>query len=125
MTLQVTSEGSQQIFKYWWPLLGFFCYLHTFSVTPALPTFSENLVVFSEMLFSHSVVSDSLLTPRTVARQAPLSTGSPGKNTRVGCHFLLQGIFPTQGLNLRLLHWQADSLLLSHQGSPQLLHNMT
>ena len=34
------------------------------------------------------------------------------------CHFLLQGIFPTQGLNLCLLHWQADSLLLSHWGSP-------
>ena len=28
---------------------------------------------------------------------------SPGKNTGVGCHFLLQGIFPTQGLNLGLL----------------------
>ena len=40
----------------------------------------------------------------------------PGKNTGVGCHFLLQGIFPTQGLNLRLLHWQADSLPLSHLG---------
>ena len=33
--------------------------------------------------------------------------GSPGKNTGVGCHFLLQGIFPTQGLNPHLLHWQA------------------
>ena len=31
-----------------------------------------------------------------------------GKNTRVGCQFLLQGIFPTQGSNLCLLHWQAD-----------------
>ena len=29
---------------------------------------------------------------------------SPGKNTGVGCHFLLQGIFPTQGSNLHLLH---------------------
>ena len=29
----------------------------------------------------------------------------PGKNTGVGCHFLLQGIFPTQRLNQRLLHW--------------------
>jgi len=40
---------------------------------------------------------------------------SPGKNTRVSCHALLQGIFPTQGLNPRLLclqHWQASSLLL-------------
>ena len=33
----------------------------------------------------------------------------------MGCHFLLQGIFPTQGLNLCLLRWQADSLPLSHQ----------
>ena len=45
----------------------------------------------------------------------------PGKNTGVGCHFLLQGIFWTQGLNLHflyLLHWQAESLPLSHLGSP-------
>ena len=34
----------------------------------------------------------------------------PGKNTGVGCHFPLQGIFPTQGLNPGLLHWQVDSL---------------
>ena len=34
------------------------------------------------------------------------------------CHFLVQGIFPTQGSNLHLLHWQADSLPLSHGGSP-------
>ena len=39
------------------------------------------------------------------------------KNTGVDCHFLLQGIFPTQESNLWLLHWQADSLLLSHLGS--------
>ena len=41
----------------------------------------------------------------------------PGKNTGVGCPFLLQGIFPTQGSNQRLLHWQMDSLPLNHQGS--------
>ena len=34
------------------------------------------------------------------------------------CHAPLQGIFPTQGLNPRLLHWQVDSLPLSHLGSP-------
>ena len=33
------------------------------------------------------------------------------------CHFLLQGIFPTPGSNLRLPHWQADSVPLSHQES--------
>ena len=38
---------------------------------------------------------------------------SPGKNTGMGCHALLQWIFPTQGLNPRLsclLHWQAGTL---------------
>ena len=34
----------------------------------------------------------------------------PGKDTGVGSHSLLQGIFPTQGLNPGPLHWQADSL---------------
>ena len=45
----------------------------------------------------------------------------PGKTTEVGCHFLLQGIFPTQELNLgllHLLHWQVDSLPLRPLGSP-------
>ena len=45
---------------------------------------------------------------------------SPGKDTGVGCHFLLQGIFLTQGLNprlLRLLHWQAGSLPLVPPGT--------
>ena len=54
-----------------------------------------------------------------VAHQAPLSLGFSSKNTGVGCHALLQGIFPIQGLNLGLLclpHWQADSLPLSHLG---------
>ena len=41
----------------------------------------------------------------------------PGNNTGVGCHFLPQGIFLTQGVNMYLLHWQADSLPLSYLGS--------
>ena len=44
--------------------------------------------------------------------------------TGVGCHFLLQGIFPTLGWNPRLLHWQTDSLPLSHLGSPFSLHRV-
>ena len=43
----------------------------------------------------------------------------PGKNTGVGCHFLLQGIFLAQESNPCLLHWQADSLPLSHQEALQ------
>ena len=48
----------------------------------------------------------------------------PAKNTGVGCHFLLQGIFPAQESNpplLWLLHQQVESLLLSHQESPILV----
>ena len=43
---------------------------------------------------------------------------SPGRNTRAGCHFLLQGIFPTQGSNPSLLLWQMDSLPLEPPGKP-------
>ena len=47
---------------------------------------------------------------------------SPGKNTGVGCHVLLQGISPTQRLNpslLHPLHWQAGSFPLSPLGKPK------
>ena len=47
----------------------------------------------------------------------------PGRTTGVGCHFLLQRMFLTQGLNLHLLHWQADSLPLSHLQSPHFIYN--
>ena len=43
---------------------------------------------------------------------------SPGKNTGMGGHSLLQGIFPTQEWNPGLLHWQADSLPLCNLGRP-------
>ena len=50
----------------------------------------------------------TLATPWTVACQAPL-WDSPGKNTGVGCHFLLQGIFPTQESNPSLLHCRQNT----------------
>ena len=56
-------------------------------------------------------------TPWTVAHQAPLSMGFSTQNTGVGCHSQVQGIFLTQGWNLRLLclrHWQVDFSPLSH-----------
>ena len=43
---------------------------------------------------------------------------SPGKNTGVGCHALLQGIFMTQGLNPGLPHCRLILYHLSHQGNP-------
>ena len=56
-------------------------------------------------------MSDSF-APWTVARIF-CPWNFPGKNTGVGCYFLLQGIFPTQRLNLSLLHWQVDFLPLT------------
>ena len=44
---------------------------------------------------------------------------SPGKNTGVGCHALLQGNFPTQGSNAGLLLCRQILYRLSHQGSPK------
>ena len=46
---------------------------------------------------------------------------SLGKNTGVGCHALLRGIYPTQGLNPGLLHCRQILYTLSHQGSPWIL----
>ena len=57
-------------------------------------------------------------TPWTVACQAPLPMEFPRQEYWSGCHFLLQGICPTQGLNPCLLQWQADSLPLSPLGNP-------
>ena len=78
-------------------------------------------------LNSHlSVYTQSLspvcsVTSWTVACQAPLSMEIPSKNTGVGCHFILRGIFLTHGLNLHLLHllhWLVDSLPLVPPGKP-------
>jgi len=71
-------------------------------------------------MLSHFSHVRLFVTPWTVAHQAPLSMDSPGKDTGVGCHFLLEGIFLTQGSNLHLfclLHWEAGSLPLVPLGS--------
>ena len=69
-----------------------------------------------ETMHARSVVS-TLCDFVDCSRQAPLSMGFSSKNTGVGCHFLLQGTFPPQGLNLRLLHCKWILYLLSHWGS--------
>ena len=71
-----------------------------------------------------SVLSDSLRPQGLCSLPGSLLCvwNFPGQNTGAGCHFLLQGSFPTQDLpNLHLLcllHWQADSFPLGHLGSP-------
>src|SRR5574337_503031 len=61
-------------------------------------------------------------TPWTAAYQAPPSWDFLGKNTGVGCHFLLQEIFLTQGLNPGLPYSRQTLYRLSHQGSLVILN---
>ena len=71
-------------------------------------TGSSSRLVVPNSLQLHELYPTRLLWP----------CNSPGKNTGVGSHFLLQGIFPIQGLNPGLLHWRQILYLLSYQGSP-------
>ena len=84
---------------FWFPIL--FLGLHT-----------------SSSVCVHSIMSDSLYPMDWVLPGSSVRGIVSGKNALVGCHFILQGISPTQGLNPNLLHWQVDSLPLSHLGSP-------
>ena len=68
-------------------------------------------------VLSHSVMSDSA-TPWTAPLQAPLSVGFPRQEYWSGLPFSAPRDLPDTGINTRLLHWQAGSLLLSHLGSP-------
>ena len=67
----------------------------------------------------HTCSVASAVAPWTVAHKAPLSMGFPRKNTGVGCHAFLQGVFLTQGSNLHLLgllYWKVGSLPLVAPG---------
>ena len=66
----------------------------------------------------HSVVSDSLRPHGLQPIRLSCPWDSPGKNIGVDSHSLLQGIFPTQGLNTGLLHCRQILYHLTHQGSP-------
>ena len=75
---------------------------------------------FVMLLFSWSVVFNSLQLHGLKPSRLLCPWDFPGKNIGKSCHFLLQGIFPAQGLNLHLWHilnCQADSLPMSHLGS--------
>ena len=74
----------------------------------------------SEVKRSHSVVSDSLQPHGLQTARLFCSQDFPGNSPGVDCHFLLQGIFPTQGLSLGLPHCRQTLYHLSHQGSPSI-----
>ena len=65
---------------------------------------------------THPVMSDSLQPRELQSTRLLCPWDSPGKNPRVGCYFLLQGTFLTQGSNPGLLHCGQILYCLSHQG---------
>ena len=95
--------------------------LKQYNFIQALMTFRcKMLFIYLTLDFLCMLVAQSCLTatPWTIAHQAPLSmefSRIPAKNTRVGCHSLLQGIFTTQGSNPCLLHWRRILYHLSDQ----------
>ena len=95
--------------------------VHWCSDPAATQMFTKQRNINNVPVFSHVWL---FVTPRTIARQASLSVGLSRQEYCVGLPFLPQGIFLTQGSNpclMRLLHLQADSLLLSHLGSPLII----
>ena len=97
-----------------------FSFQSTFSLSPPLPFVSFFLCVCTKSLQSCL----TLCNPMDCSPPGSSVHGdSPDKNTGVGCHALLQGIFPTQGSNpylLHLLHWQVGSLPLASSGKPRM-----
>ena len=73
--------------------------------------------MFRKKEWSRLVMSDSLQPHGLQPARLLHPWDFPGKSTGVGCHFLLQGIFPTQGLNPGLPHCRQTLYCLNHQGS--------
>ena len=93
------------------PTLTLLCYVSALHINLKLPlSLGTHMKDFS-VVSSTKGINARLLCPWSF----------PGKNTRAGCHFLLQRIPQTQESNpclWRFLHWQADSLPVRHLGSP-------
>ena len=105
------SSGKQRSVFFW----QFVIIILVFS--QRLPKGTVDMCVLSCSVMSYSLQPHGLYPARLLC-----PWDFPGKNTGMGCQFLLQGIFLTQGPNphlLCLLHWKVDSLLLSYPGIPK------
>ena len=89
--------------------------------------YNDHLQFWEYFLYARPHAENSIQSPHFIFATILKSTDSvtpiypwdfPGKSTGVGCHFLLQRIFLTQGSNLGLLHCRQMLYPLSHQGSP-------
>ena len=87
-----------------------------------LSSLSFTVYFLCAVLFLVAQLCATLCDPMECSRSGSSVHGdSLGKNTGVGCHALLQGIFPTQGLSPSLPHCRQILCWLSHQGSPRIL----
>ena len=97
-----------------WQSFGFLAFFPSLPLTLPIPA----------CVLSCSTLSNSA-TPWTVSSTGSSVHGdSPGKNTGVGCHALLQGIFSTQGWNPSFLHCRQIHYHLSYQRSPTSVMNV-
>ena len=102
----------------YFPLICFsFGTIYLFSMTVIYFCFAYKFIciifldfIYCCLLLRLSVMSNPLQPYGLQPARLLHPQDSPGKNTGVGCHFLLQGIFPTPGSNPGLLHRQTDSL---------------
>ena len=107
-----------------WPLTEWSFFLQWWEYSEIRQWWELHCSVLYTVL-SRSVMSNSLWPPWMQPTRLSVPGDSPGKNTGVGCHALLQGIFPTQGSNPGLLHCRQILYRLSHQGSPRILEWVT
>ena len=97
---------------------------HQLNLTKTYSVWKRRQLTASEAVICCAVLSCSVMSdscdPMDCSPPGPSVLGdSPGKNTGVCCHAVLQGIFPTQGMNPGLLHCRWILYWLSHQGSPR------
>ena len=96
------------------------CFKHRVSRFPLRKELSHFMLccILCSVASVSSVVSDSLWPHGLQPARLLCPQNSLSRNTGVGCHSLLQGIFLTQGSNPGLLHCRQILYCLSHQGSP-------
>ena len=112
-----TRQKPRTLICVYWTCTGFIFTLRKTDIFVILSfhPWSWYITVYSE--WSCSVVSDSFLTPWTVARQAPLSMGFPKQQQWSGLTFPSPEALPNQGLNPGIPHCRQMLYRLSHQGS--------
>ena len=92
------------------------------STTSATPSLGLGLALLCAVLCLFTQSCPALCDPMDCSPPSFSVHGdSPGENTEVGCHALLQRIFPTHGLNPGLPHCRQILYCLSHQRSPRIL----